>query len=193
MSDVDAIWFRNPWPAFGAPADIAFQRIAYFPNPVVRYWGFAACSGFVFFRATPGGIALAEDSLREVRTVHDDQLAFNLALLNSEITWNHPDVPAEPASIHGKRDAELAASFGKVARIPIEGRSSLRGIGVRALPHHQFWRHDLVSFDPKEIIVCHPNSAKSGTAKMSIFKHLGVACLDAPTEQSSSGPGQISL
>jgi Nucleotide-diphospho-sugar transferase len=184
MSDVDAIWFRNPSPAIGATADIAFQRIARFPNPIVRYWGFAACGGFIFFRATPGGVALAEDCLREERTVHDDQLAFNLALLNSEITWSHPNVTAEPSSIHGNRDAEVAAFFEAAARIPIEGQSSLSRFVALALPHHQFWRHDLVPFDPKEIIVCHPNSPKSGAAKLDIFKRLGVACVYAPETQS---------
>ena len=178
MSDVDAIWLRNPMPALGVTADVAFQRICYLPNPVVRYWGFATCSGFVFFRATPGGPALAGDCLREQRAVQDDLLAFNLALLKCEIAWKHPDVPAEPSSIHGTRDADLAAYFGAAACIPIEGQSSLRRIGALALAHHQFWRHDFVKFDPNEIIVCHPNSPKSGTAKINIFKRLGVRCID---------------
>jgi Nucleotide-diphospho-sugar transferase len=185
LSDVDAIWFRNPMPVIGATADMAFQRVARFPNAIVRYWGFAACGGFVFFRASAGGVALAEGCLREHRIVQDDQLAMNLALLENDIRWKQPDIRLDASSSLETRDIGLEASFEAVARFPIEGKANLRPIAVEALAHHQFWRHDSVPFDPNEIIVCHPNSPKGETEKLNILMRRGVACVYAQKQRSA--------
>ena len=180
LSDVDAIWLRNPLPVITATVDMAFQRVAHFPKPFVKYWGFAACSGFVFFRATAGGVALAEDCLREQRVVQDDQLALNLALLENDVRWNNLNKELNASSFDAMRDVELEASFEAAGSVSIEGETNHRDIVVLALAHHQFWRHGFVNFDLNEVIICHPNSLKCESSKIDNLRRRGVTCFYAP-------------
>ena len=87
FSDADAIWLQDPSLHLPNSADIAFQRVAYFPTELSRIWGFAACTGFVFFRAGPGTSALLDRCIQEQTEVHSDQLSMNLAMFELDVCW----------------------------------------------------------------------------------------------------------
>ncbi|MEY2564922.1 MAG: Nucleotide-diphospho-sugar transferase [Verrucomicrobiota bacterium] len=168
MSDADAIWLQNPVPHFPDDAALAFQRVAYFPSSIVTLWGFAACSGFAFFRSSPAVIAFIDACIRAHREVHSDQLALNLALLESDVSWE-PQIAESPMTLRDEEEG-TKERFLSLARFPIRGRVTRQEFSVCALPHHQFWRHEFVPAAPSEVIVFHPNSPKNASAKMHVLR-----------------------
>jgi hypothetical protein len=154
-------------------ADVAFQRVAYFPAPITQLLGFAACSGFVYCHACPGTIAFLDDCLHECALVHDDQVAINLALLEADAEWPHVTgggtLPALPPSA---TLTDIQGHFAAMARSPLRGRLRNHGLDVLALPHHQFWRHSWVAAPDSDMVVCHPNSPKDEIEKIKIFNAL---------------------
>lgn len=173
MSDADAVWLKNPMtPIASWDVDVAFQRVVYFPKAIASLWGFAACSGFVFFRSTPGTIALLEACVNEHRGVQDDQVALNLALLGAGTRW--PQSVPRSDTERCRNEADLISEFRRAARRAIRGRATKYGLDVMALPHHQFWRHDWLEADRCEMVICHPNTPKDDSEKMKRFKELGL-------------------
>jgi hypothetical protein len=173
MSDADAVWLQDPMSAIGGlNADVAFQRVVYFPKPIARLWGFAACSGFSFFRSCPGTIELLAACVREHQGVQDDQVALNLALFAAGTRW------ASGTRLSGserrRTEADVISDFRRLARTAIRGKITAHSLDVAALPHHQFWRHDWLDTDRSEMIICHPNTPKDDSEKMRRFEELGV-------------------
>lgn len=173
MSDADAVWLKNPMTSIGGwDVDVAFQRVVYFPKAIVDLWGFAACTGFVFFRSTSGTIALLEACVNEHRGVQDDQVAFNLALLGAGTRWIESVTRSGPE--RRRTEANLISAFRQAARRAIRGTTTEYGLDIMALPHHQFWRHDWLGVDRSEMVICHPNTPKDDREKMKRFEELGV-------------------
>jgi hypothetical protein len=172
MSDADAVWLGNPTTSIPGDVDVAFQRVVYFPKAIAGLWGFAACSGFAFFRSTPGTIGLLDACVNEHRGVQDDQVALNLALLAAGTRWvqNAPRFDAE----RGRTEADVISDFRSAARRSIWGKTTEYDLDVMALPHHQFWRHNWLRADRSEMVVCHPNTPKDDGEKMKRFEDLGV-------------------
>jgi hypothetical protein len=167
MSDADAIWLRDPIPYMPGLADIAFQRVLYFPAPISQLWGFAACSGFAFFRHCAGTSGFVKDCIREQKKVQDDQLALNLALLDGVSSWQGFGATDQ---CHDDTQAKFVAR----AKVPIKGHLDRHGLELLALAHHEFWRHSLVPTSPSEMVICHPNSPKCDADKMKCFEELQV-------------------
>lgn len=173
FSDVDAIWLKDPMTVINdLNADCMFQRVVYFPRAIARIWGFAACSGFVFFRSSAGTIALLEECIAEHREVQDDQVAMNLAFMSADTNWNLDECCSN--SGRKRTNEELIDAFKLVGRRPIRGTMRSLGLDVVALPHHQFWRHNWFAAAQSEMVVCHPNTPKSNKAKKECFKNLGM-------------------
>jgi len=53
LSDLDALILRDPTSLIADTTDVAFQRDASYPKPMVDAWVFADCSGFLFFQNSP--------------------------------------------------------------------------------------------------------------------------------------------
>lgn len=173
FSDADAVWLKNPATVINnLNADCMFQRVVYFPRAIATLWGFAACSGFVFFRSSAGTITLLEECIAEHRGVQDDQVAMNLAFMSADSCWDQDG----RCSDSGKKrtNEELIDDFKLVGRRPIRGTMTRLGLAVVALPHHQFWRHNWFDAAQSEMLVCHPNTPKSNKAKKECFKNLGM-------------------
>lgn len=173
LSDADAVWLQDP--THHLEADIAFQRVAYFPDTIARLWGFVACSGFVFFRHSADIIGFLQDCIREQLLIQSDQLALNLALLQADTFWTNP--PSSFTTYSPDQDqhtSELLANFQEVARFPIRGLIGQYKLEVLALPHNQFWRHSWVAATHSEMVLCHPNSPKNDSGKIEVFKKLGI-------------------
>ncbi len=175
LSDIDALWLQDPLPHCRGLADIAFQRACYFPVALVQEWGFAACSGFIYWRSTNGTIAFLDSCLSEARQVQDDQIALNLALVEADAVWPHLELGTGPSAWHpGATLEDIRASFATMARRPLRGWTRRYGLDLLALPHHQFWRHSLVTTTLAEMVVCHPNSPKDELGKIKIFNAMGI-------------------
>jgi hypothetical protein len=174
LSDADAVWLRDAMP-FLRGADVSFQRIGYHPRAISGLWGFAACGGFIAFRGGTRTVAFLDRCIDENRLLLCDQVAINLALLDSQPEWRceHPDwrVPGDGAS-HEISDREVA--FAKFARYGITGELRRDGVRVLALPHDQFWRHEIVKTPVSDMVVCHPNSPKDDLGKTKIFDGMGI-------------------
>jgi hypothetical protein len=169
LSDADAMWLRDP--VSHLQADIAFQRVCYFPSPVADFWGFAACSGFVFVRASQGCVRLLDDCIQEQTAVQSDQLALNLALLEAGSTWDAS--AAEESTRPLAANERLRNDFVAKSRVGIGGRIDRYGLKLLALPHHQFWRHAWVPAAADEMVICHPNSPKNDIEKQKSLAALG--------------------
>jgi hypothetical protein len=170
LSDADAIWLKNPDPFIPPEADIAFQRVVYFPGEIVALWEFAACTGYVVFSPTKNVIAFVHQCIAEHQVVHSDQLAMNLALLEANAKWEHVPRRRPNSSLVGDRKALFAANVA----LPIYGQIPKSGARLLALPHHQFWRHTWLETNIDDVVICHPNSRKYDTAKIELFKTLRV-------------------
>jgi len=164
LSDADAIWCGDPHPHFPQHADLAFQRIAVHPPEMVRAWGFGLCSGFVFYRHTPATLAFLDDCISYNTRVICDQVAANLALLGSDMTWDLPESLLRELPI---TDATAKRHFGSHSALSFQGVGSTYPLTAIALSPEQFWRHR--SIQPSGMVVCHPNSPKSQPEKLQIL------------------------
>jgi hypothetical protein len=174
ISDVDALWLRDPLP-FVQDADVAFQRVAYHPDAIAKEWGFAACSGFVWFRAADCSLTFVERCIDTNLSVCCDQVAMNLALYGAEQHWNCQQPDWWASFPDGSADwVAREAAFARVATWPITGTDKTTGARLLALPHDKFWRHAMVSTDSSRIVICHPNSPHDDTGKIAIFDAMGL-------------------
>jgi hypothetical protein len=165
LCDIDAVILQDPAKWFSPNLDISFQRVTIFPKEFVFKWGFSACSGFVRFKASPNMSAFLGLAIQAQSRVISDQLALNLALFYSQLSW---DVTIGPTTDqHSLNDSFAIRAdkyyFGKLAKF---------GLTVEALPATSFWRHSFILPDWEKIVVCHPNSPRTQEGKLKIFKSL---------------------
>jgi hypothetical protein len=168
MSDIDAIWCRAP--SFPARIDMAFQRIVYHPASVVKEWGFAVCAGFVFFRATDPMKRLLQECVKQQLKVACDQVALNLALLQSQPYWNFPEAYARSFAEDSVSSVDRFAAFAEIEFSAVLEQGQSR---IVALRHDRFWRHAFVP--PRDLVICHPNSEKEETAKIQALERYMIA------------------
>jgi hypothetical protein len=189
LSDADAVWLHDPMPYLRG-SDIAFQRIDYHPAPIARLWGFAACTGFVFFRHNAKTIAFLDRCTDEHQLFHCDQVAMNVVLLEEEPDWycDHADWIPPGGVVHHDRGS-LRAAFAKLAKSPIIGVLRQSGLQVLALPHDKFWRHRWIDSSLPDMVICHPNSPKNDLEKMKVFEAVGVRFPPKADDQSRVGEG----
>jgi hypothetical protein len=174
FSDSDAIWLRDPMGYMG-DADIAFQRVAHHPPSVSSLWGFAACTGFIFFRHGAKTIAFLDRCIIEHQSFRCDQVAMNLALLEGDPSWLCEDAGWMPPSgdVRYDKDQRLAV-FARLIKFPMKGKFLQGGLRLLALPHDKFWRHLWVARAMADMVICHPNSPKNDLEKMNILDAIGV-------------------
>jgi nucleotide-diphospho-sugar transferase len=186
MSDLDAVWLRDPQP-FLEDCDLAFQRVVYFPAVIARLWGFCACSGFVYFRNCPGTLSFVDECVRQHKLISDDQWALNLALLEANVLWEHQATDWNNSSTRVTAYSEaVIASFRDSANVTIEGRLDWNDLRVRALAHHTFWRHPFVSYEPSRVVVCHATSSKNNQDKLTSLKSMGALMIAEITESKNT-------
>ncbi len=164
MCDIDALPLRHPRELLVHGADISFQRTMHFPRPLAEEWGFAACTGFVSFKAS----VAVEKFLALVLKKHrwdtcDDQVAFNLALIESEIEW-HCNIAAQAADATLRQQRFIAAAdrhfLGNIRKFSLT---------VNALPADTCWRHLFIKPDLAKVVILHPNSARSQNDKLVVI------------------------
>jgi hypothetical protein len=187
FSDIDALWLTDPRPYLGAlDSDVAFQRVFGFPAEVVRSWGFAACSGFFWLRSCEGTLALCDRMCAYTAEIADDQVVLNLALAEAGVRWSEP---ADWSSLRdlGARRLLAGEGSGQLLGADISGRTRELDLRVTGLGQRLFYRHRELGFDPLEALILHPNSPKDESAKMDVFRELGV---ELSAESLRRGPAE---
>jgi hypothetical protein len=165
LCDIDGFLLRNPHPYFSREADIIFQRVFGHPQPLKHFWGFTACCGFLSFRASPRVSAFLDRISAIQQEVNDDQLAFNLALLDEGVRW---DLPAALAA-----DAQYTRDeFITHAPMRIQGRTEGLGLSLEALPADTFWRHEFVPWNLETAVLAHPNAPRDLDKKLETFRRI---------------------
>ena len=168
LMDVDALLIKKPLNEYFFNIDVAFQRIIYFPEAISKVWGFAACSGFVWFRSNNKTLDFVNNTIKVQREVYSDQIALNVALWESDIHWSQLDYNAQELS-----EAEFNDRiniFKSQAYRNIDGFGKQNEIKLRALSPILFWRNDFIDFDFSKAILFHPNSPKEIYGKLTVFK-----------------------
>lgn len=169
LCDIDALLLGNPFMHIESETDIAFQRVAYFPRWIVMQWGFAACSGFVYFRSNAAVIGFVKDCILMNKLVISDQFSLNLSLLKSNVQWDF----VTEARLEDNDTSGLHQEFLRMAGIGIRGKAIRPSLNIMALPHNTFWRHEWVPLQGEKIIVAHPNSPKCDDGKIETFRLRG--------------------
>lgn len=166
--DMDALILQNPFPYIAETADIAFQRVVYFPRYVIDRWGFALCGGFVAFRSSPSALRLLDIACDLIRHVSSDQLALNLSLSSMGVNWRRNDV----GDLHSSFLSSHKKCFVRNAHETIMG--SIDSSVIQALPATTFWRHELIPLIKSQCVLFHPNTPKNAGLKLADFERLGV-------------------
>jgi hypothetical protein len=169
LMDIDALLLA-PLPfEYFSNIDIAFQRILFLPEPIANVWGFAACSGFVWCQSNHQTKTVINSAIAVQRKTYDDQIALNVALYESNISWlNLEQDYVVSAKMEFSEREKLFTSNGKNI---IKGIGKETGIKVVALSPQKYWRNDCVPYELENVILFHPNSKKSDIDKLEVFKN----------------------
>jgi hypothetical protein len=183
--DIDALLAKRLDARLTTDQKIAFQRVAYFPKPLARVWGFTACAGFVAYRACSDVLSLLARVLALQQELYDDQLALNLALLEKSVCWDTDRLGS------GNKE-DVIHTFSDQAAQSIRGYLPGTQISLTALPATNFWRHDFVPLDRSTCVLLHPNSPKSLEGKLEMFgRILPSAELDLLQVKSDGSAGWL--
>jgi hypothetical protein len=165
-SDVDAVWLKDPRREFllDSEADIVFSQGTQWPIPCWERWRFILCCGLFFLRATRPVQAFMGRWLDHVADSGDDQVSFNLLLLERGMQWQVP----EPYSIPTPFGVEITCS-----RQIIRGRAD--GLCVEVLPQHLFQR---VHFPGEDAYVKHCLSGQTAQTTRQGLEETGCWVLD---------------
>lgn len=172
LMDIDALLLKTLPEEYFLNVDVAFQRIIYFPKPIAKVWGFAACSGFVWFRSNESTLSLIDNTIEMQQKVYCDQIALNLALWESDLNWMQADYN-EPELADNEMSHRINI-FKSQASQNIDGYGMKFKIKTRALAPTLFWRNDFVDFDFSKTILFHPNSPKEENGKLQVFKNYKI-------------------
>lgn len=172
LMDIDSLLFKKPSQEYFINVDIAFQRVVNFPDPIAEIWGFAACSGFVWFRSNRNTIALIDNAIAVQRKVYSDQIALNVALWESNIEWNQSNNYFK--SVSSVEDENRLDSFRNSNDENFDGIGKSPSLKVRALPPNTFWRDNIVPLDLSKLILFHPVSPKEEKGKLDVFKEHNI-------------------
>ncbi|MGC4035696.1 MAG: putative nucleotide-diphospho-sugar transferase [Chitinophagaceae bacterium] len=172
LSDVDAIIIKPLPYEYFENYDIAFQRVLYLPKPLVQVWGFAACTGFVWFKSSDIIINIVKNCIEIQKEIYSDQVALNLALWEENPVWNAP-YTVEFKNVKQEFN-EIRSFFTNQSFRNIDGLSHVSEIKIMALSPDVFWRNSVVTLDWEKVIIFHPNSPKSDIEKLETFKKYGL-------------------
>ncbi len=172
LIDIDALLLMKPSAEYFENADVAFQRIVYFPPQIAEIWGFAACGGCFWFRANKKAIGFINKVIDIQRITYDDQIALNVALWESNIQWDISGGNEQYISFNNEIE-DTKSYFKDQSAKTFDGIIEAQGMNIRALSPALFWRNDIVPLDLSKVVIFHPNSPKTEAGKLEVFKKYG--------------------
>jgi hypothetical protein len=132
-SDADAVWLRDPIPAFfSQDADhLVISQGTIWPEDCLRKQGFVLCCGLFYLRSSAEALTLMDQVMKEMVNTSDDQVTLN-HLVSASVTWTWDSRRTYEFVFRGRRVL--------CSEEPIRGRASETGLRVTMLPHHLFQR-----------------------------------------------------
>lgn len=136
QSDIDAIWLKDPIPAFftDQPYDLLCSQGTLHPFDTALSWGFVLCTGLMGIRSGAPAIRFFnafQDRASQILAT-DDQEVMNHLLAETGIIWDKAGM--EPEINH--LDGEAFHSYRSI----ITGTVETLGMSVGLLPHALFPR-----------------------------------------------------
>jgi Nucleotide-diphospho-sugar transferase len=167
-SDADAVWMRDPGPAFfnRSEADLVASQGTVWPPDVHARFGFVLCCGLFRLASNARTRALLAELAGHVLATGDDQVSLNRLVAARDMRWQVQ--PGDGYAVHGAGKQFLCA------------RNLIQGVGgdglrVAVLPHHLFQRVPVTTPDPPYVL--HLLSAKEPVAKLREFERHGCLLL----------------
>jgi hypothetical protein len=172
LCDIDALILSYPESNNFIGSDISFQRVIYFPKKIAQKWGFTACSGFVRFLPSKKCIRLIDNAISIQKYTYSDQISLNIALYNDDVRWDSQIATLDCCDEICNRD--LKHEFVDKSLKIYSGISTLNKLTIKALSPVNFYRNEIVPYDPSNIVVFHPNSPKTQSGKLEVFSRYGI-------------------
>lgn len=159
ISDIDALWLKDPMEYFNMPhviqSRVSAQRALY-PAKITNRWhskqgnkmGIGFCMGFVFFRSGPGMDTLQEAMEKFVLESGDDQIALDAAIDSLGVVF---DKESDMRYI-GSRE---------IGKGTVNDLYTDRTFDIAFLPHNKFTRNCNKTPISNETIIAHCNSPKT--------------------------------
>jgi hypothetical protein len=147
-SDVDAVWLRDPRPFCRADPDfdLVFSQGTNYPPEVWHAWGFVLCCGLFAVKASPATARFFTEVRRMTAQVQDDQVAVNILLCDSGLSWRTGGAESYPLT---NRHGQVFTGY----RGMLEGVSESAALRVGLLPHDRVPRLPILG---AEALVRHP-------------------------------------
>jgi hypothetical protein len=106
QSDVDAIWLRDPIPAFFADqhCDLLCSQGTLHPGETAELWGFVLCTGLMSMRPSPATVRFFARFTKRADQVllTDDQQVMNQMLAETGLVWNRYGLSCERHHLDGR-------------------------------------------------------------------------------------------
>ena len=160
ISDIDAIWVRDPIPyTVSLPHDAVFSPGTIQPLGAHRAWGNVLCTGYFLLRPVSPILALLKKTL-PLMEKEGDQPALNRILAERGFQFDRDDLYAMKFRGH---DVLQSA----------EARTGVQdGLSIALLPNRLFQR--LAEPDEPEPFIIHPVAPKIEADKISVFREMGI-------------------
>jgi len=147
-SDIDAVWLCDPRPfcRAGPDFDLVFSQGINYPPEVWHAWGFVLCCGLFAVKAGPATARFFARVREMTAQVQDDQIAVNILLLDSGLSWRTDGAESYPLI---NRQGQVFTAY----RGMLEGVSERAALRVGLLPHDRVPRLPIPGADA---LVRHP-------------------------------------
>lgn len=159
-SDADAVWLRNPFPAFihNSIHEVIASQGTIWPADVADTQGFVFCCGFFFVKSCPETRALLEELAADVAVTGDDQISLNSVLQRKTIHWETGHT--RPYSMHHEKHTFTCFEAA------VTGKAQNQRLTIKLLPHHLFQR---LHMPGQEAFVKHLLSDKDSESKLDML------------------------
>jgi len=160
-SDTDAIWLKNPFPAFldNSIQDIITSQGTIWPADVTNSQGFVFCCGFFFMKSCHQTRQLLNELVAEVANTGDDQVSLNRVLQKKSFVWDTGHT--RPYFMY--HEEQKFTCYKTV----VTGQTRDKKLSIALLPHHLFQRLHLPGQDA---FVKHLLSDKDSESKLDMFQ-----------------------
>ena len=175
-SDADAIWLKNPFPAFfdNSTHEIIASQGTIWPADVAADQGFVFCCGFFFVKSCQQTRELLDELAADVTVSGDDQVSLNRILKQKSIDWDTQ--LTRPYFMH--YEDQTFTCYETV----VTGETQDKLLSIALLPHHLFQR---LHMPGQDAFVKHLLSDKDCDSKLDMLQRTDCHFLAADWKERS--------